>query len=136
MYSVQDTGSCPSYTKAGKDGGASQACKDACSKQYEICLGTYAQECKEVELKDKEGKDGKDGKDGEENKDKKGRKQRKMKMKRGGAKGGDGSDGDDDSGNGSESEDDTYEGAKSKCGMQYNDCLKVNAQVSLGKGEV
>ena len=113
MYSVQDTGNCPSYTKAGKDGGASQACKDACSKQYEVCLGTYAQECKEVELEK-----------GDE-KDKKKDKSRKMK-KRGGDDG--------DSGNDSDSEDDTYEGAKQKCGNQYNDCVKANAQVSLGKG--
>ena len=45
LYTSSDTTRCPSYQRNGSDG-PSQGCQDACDTQYQGCINTYAQSCK------------------------------------------------------------------------------------------
>jgi hypothetical protein len=42
LYTFADTNKCPSYSRSSPQ----QGCKDACDTQYNSCMNTYAQGCK------------------------------------------------------------------------------------------
>jgi len=45
LYTSPQSSNCPSYSRGGNSGPV-QACRDACDNQYNTCMGTYANGCK------------------------------------------------------------------------------------------
>ncbi len=46
LYTSSDSSQCPSYERSGNEG-PHQGCRDACDSQYQGCMNTYAQSCKD-----------------------------------------------------------------------------------------